>query len=243
MKRTLVLIVAILAVAILANAPTGAVAAKKAAKPSAQTISWGKAQCDKADKLLEKGDLEAAADLYHQVLRKLPASPRAKLELKKIAASKAPPKPAIVQEPVKTQPATANADIKDRSRHLLDQVYSGSLGSIQGELERSFQKGNSDRITSGTSAALRQQFGAIQDLKLQSVEKAPMNSTVAIWTVMAKRGNFEMKVVFDGESKVIGLSFRSSSSQDWTPSHILGMDYLKPGSAARYAPNLMKGRP
>jgi len=109
MRHTLVLIGAILSVAIATNAPMGALAGMKAAKPSAQTISWGRAQCDKADRLLEKGDSEAAADLYHQVLRRLPASPRAKLGLKKIAASKASPKPAIVQVPVKAQPASAYA--------------------------------------------------------------------------------------------------------------------------------------
>jgi hypothetical protein len=60
-----------------------------------------------------------------------------------------------------------------------------------------------------------------------------MRSAVAIWTVMAERGTFEMKVTFDSGSKVIGLWFRSSSSQTWTPSHVLGLDYLKPGAGAK----------
>jgi len=125
------------------------------------------------------------------------------------------------------------AQDRSKARHLLDQVYAGSLGSIQGELEPSFQKGNPDWVTSGTSAALRQQFGVIRDLKLQSVEKTHMRSAVAVWTVMAERGTFEMKVTFDSGGKVIGLWFRSSSSQTWTPSHVIGLDYLKPGAAAK----------
>lgn len=113
------------------------------------------------------------------------------------------------------------------ARRLLDQVYTGSLGSIQGELERSFQKGNPDRVTAGTSAALRHRYGAIRNLKLQSIESIPqMNATVAIWTVTAERDTFEMKVAFVGNNKVTGLWFRPSPSQSWTPSHMLGLDYL-----------------
>ena len=125
---------------------------------------------------------------------------------------------------------------------LLNQVYTGSLDSMRGELDPSFQKGNPDRLTAGTSAALRGQFGAIRNIRLQSIAKAPMNSEVVIWTVAAERGGFEMQVAFNGDSKVIGLSFRSSSAQEWTPSHVLGADYLRPGTAAAYGPNLMKGR-
>ena len=134
------------------------------------------------------------------------------------------------------------AQDRSKARRLLDQVYAGSLGSIQGELTQTFQKFNPDRLISGTSAALRQQFGAIRDLRLRSVDKIYMKCSVAIWTVIAERGNFEMKVTFDREGKVIGLWFRSSSLQEWTPSHILGLDYLKPGVAAKYSSNLMKGR-
>jgi len=134
------------------------------------------------------------------------------------------------------------AQDRSKARHLLNQVYAGSLGSIKGELEPSFQKGNPDWVTSGTSAALRQQFGVVQDLRLQSVEKAQMNCAVAIWTVVAERGTFEMKVTFDSGRKVVGLWFRSSSLQTWTPSHIIGLDYIQPGAAAKYGSNLMKGR-
>ena len=116
------------------------------------------------------------------------------------------------------------AQDRSKARHLLDQVYAGSLGSIQGELEPSFQKGNPDRVTSGTSAALRRQFGETRDLKLRSVEKAPMNSALAIWTVTAERGTFEMKIAFDSRDKVIGLWFWSSSLQAWVPSHMFGLD-------------------
>jgi len=130
---------------------------------------------------------------------------------------------------------------KSKARNLLDQVYAGSLSPIQGELEPSFQKGNPDRLTSGASAALRQQFGAIRDLKFQSVENQ-ISSALAIWTVTAERGNFEMKIAYNSGGKVTGLWFRASSSQEWTPSFILGADYLKPGVAAEYGPNLMKGR-
>ena len=123
----------------------------------------------------------------------------------------------------------SNSVAQDRSKvlHLLNQVYAGSLSPIQGELESSFQKGNPDRVMAGLSASLRQQFGVVQDLKLQSAEKAQMNSTLAIWTVTAERGTYEIKVAFDSGSKVTGLWFRSSSSQTWIPSHVLGLDYLQ----------------
>jgi hypothetical protein len=119
------------------------------------------------------------------------------------------------------------AQDRSKAHHLLNQVYAGSLSSIQGELDPSIQKSHPDWVTSGISAALRQQFGVVRDLKLQSVEKAPMNSALAIWTVTAERGTYEMKVAFDSSSKVIGLSFRSSSLPTWTPSHVFGLDYLK----------------
>ena len=134
------------------------------------------------------------------------------------------------------------AQDRSKARRLLGQVYAGSLGPISGELEPSFLRGNPDSVTSGTSAALRQQFGEVRDLKFQSVDKAPMNFAAAIWTVTAERGTFEMEMAFDSGGKVVGLSFRSSSLQEWTPSHILGLDYLKPGVAAKYSSNLMKGR-
>jgi hypothetical protein len=110
---------------------------------------------------------------------------------------------------------------------LLNQVCMGSLSPIQSDLEPSFQRGNPDSVISRTSTAIRQQFGAVRDLKLQSAVKAPMNSAEAIWTVTAERGNFEMKVNLDRADKIVGLWFRSSSSQAWTPSHALGSDYAK----------------
>ena len=141
-----------------------------------------------------------------------------------------------------SQRSTSVAKDPSTARNLLNQVYSGSLCSVQGELDPSFQRGNPDRVTAGTSSALSKQFGSIRSMKLQSVGKDRMNSAIAIWMVMAERGTYEMKVTFDSKGKVVGLWFRSSPAQEWTPSHILGLDYLKPGTAAQYGSNLMKGR-
>lgn len=68
-------------------APKSKPAAKKTPQPSKETIKWGKAQCDIADKALKDEQYEKARDIYTQVLWKLPASPRAKEGLKKAEAA------------------------------------------------------------------------------------------------------------------------------------------------------------
>lgn len=111
------------------------------------------------------------------------------------------------------------------ARSLLDLIYTGSLHSIQDQLATPIQRAMSDWITTGTAAAIQRDYGRHRNLTLVSVEKERRGSAIAVWTVEAEHGVYQMQVSFDGQSKVVGLWFRPTEAQQWTPSHILGQQY------------------
>lgn len=108
--------------------------------PSQAQIAWGQQQCDRADRLLAGGQATQALKLYKEVLKILPASPRARRGIAACQASLA----AGARRPAAARPAQASsikgtcewsgrpstwsATLTPRGDGTYDAVYTSSWG-------------------------------------------------------------------------------------------------------------------
>lgn len=119
------------------------------------------------------------------------------------------------------------------ARKLIDAVYAGSLKPMSKNVPSFLLKGMPDWALAGTSQLLRQQFGEVKSLTLQSSADTSPILTETIWTVAAERGTYEMNLYFGkgrnpgGVGQVTGILFRSSASEQWVAAERIGLAYLK----------------
>ncbi len=109
---------------------------------------------------------------------------------------------------------------------LLGCIYAGSLAPVQASLDPPLRRAMSDKVTASNAALLRDEFGAVRGVTLQSSGMAKGNRLAAesVWTVTGTKRDFQMKVsVYDG--RVSGVWFRPSPAQDWGPVPMIGWEY------------------
>jgi hypothetical protein len=199
--------------------------AKPAPKPSPETIKWGKTQCEKADKMLAKGDYEKARDVYSQVLWKLPLSPRAKDGLKKCEAAIRAKQNRDRENAFKAA-KTGAADAK--SRMDTDQklkanatgVLEGDQSTIAQRLVGLCAKGDFATVASAfdsslrssmTSDAIRNAWNAVvaQNGPFQSVSTIRTSNEAGYdcvyVTTQFEQAAFDAKVVFNQAKQVAGF--------------------------------------
>lgn len=112
------------------------------------------------------------------------------------------------------------------ARDVLDAVYAGSLTPLKDSLDPIFQHAMPDDVTAATGAFLTDQFGAVEDVRFQSMREANPAVIEAIWTVEADGRDFEM-MLWVYEEKLSGIWFRPSPDQEWGPVPQIGVEYTR----------------
>jgi hypothetical protein len=113
-----------------------------------------------------------------------------------------------------------------QAHQALDSIYAGSLASLP--LDPRFQAGMSTELTKDTAEILRDQFGTIKEIQLQSSGNPTTQIEETIWTVSAEKRSFEMKI-WQHDGRISGFFFRPSAAQDWGPVPMIGVEYARHG--------------
>jgi hypothetical protein len=116
---------------------------------------------------------------------------------------------------------------KDFARKLLDSAYTGSLSPVERSLHRTYQVQMPDYLTAALGESLRTRYGKVKDIKLQSTRAVKLEAAEGVWAVEGERGSYDMKIVFNGDGKVIYLAFRRPSEGIWQPAALIAHDYIR----------------
>ena len=91
------------------------------------------------------------------------------------------------------------------ARKVIDAVYAGSLSPLRGSMTPQMQA-TTDAMFAPAGKMLNERFGAAKNLEFKSAGVV-QGYDQEIWTVVAERGSYDMRLVFAKDGKLAGVWF------------------------------------